>query len=471
MTLHQSYIKLRQKHPRFIYHRASWEINNNILQCFWHFEIKPNLEFHPTLSIPLPDEKQNTKYTYDRQVLDWLVFQIGMVESLSYWKLTAAPEIIVEAGGLTDAQINWWHKLLINGMGEYFFVNNIDFTQDNFIKIVADSQNGDEAAAATLDTQTTLNSNAYLIPIGGGKDSVVTLELLKLYQAINPSVQLLTTSVNPTQASLDVIDQGGLKLVNIKRQLDPQLLALNQQGYLNGHTPFSALLAFTNSLAAYLYNYQHVVISNEQSANEGNIQFFGQSINHQYSKSYAFEHDFRQYLGENLSVNYFSLLRPLNELQIAKIFAQLGKQYFHIFRSCNHGQKTNSWCGQCAKCLFAWTILFPFLDENTMIQIFGQNLFDNPKLVPIAHELVGMKTNKPFDCVGTYLESKAAFWLAVNVYQKNHLPLPKVLDALEKNHCLTDINQKVTTKILKQWATDHFLSISLGNFLYSYVKP
>lgn len=470
MNLHQPYIELRKKHPRFIYRRSGWEIKSNILQCSWHFEIKPNFEFHPTLSISLPDEKQNTKYTYDRQMLDWLVFQIGMVESLSYWKLTAAPEIVVEAGGLTDTQIEWWHRLLIGGMGEYFFVNHIDFTQDNFVKIVAGGQIGNETAAATLSTQITLNPNAYLIPVGGGKDSIVTLELLKLYRRQNPDTQLLASSLNPTQASLDVAKQSGLTLINIARQLDPKLLALNQQGYLNGHTPFSALLAFTNSLVAYLYNCQHAVLSNEQSANEGNAQFYGQSINHQYSKSYAFEHDFRQYLGENLSVNYFSLLRPLNELQIAKTFSQLGKQYFRIFRSCNRGQKTNSWCGECAKCLFAWTVLFPFLDEKTIVQIFGQNLFDNSKLIPIAHELVGQTTNKPFDCVGTYLESKVAFWLATGIYQRNHLSLPKVLAALEKNRCLIDVDQDIAAKLLKQWSNNHFLPKSLGNFLQTYVK-
>lgn len=107
---------------------------------------------------------------------------------------------------------------------------------------------------------------------------------------------------------------------------------------MNGHTPFSAIVAFLSFYTAYLIGAEHIVLSNESSANEGNLS--GASVNHQYSKSFAFEHDFQQYAHKNLmpDIHYFSLLRPFNELQIAKYFAAL-PQYHAVFRSCNAGSK------------------------------------------------------------------------------------------------------------------------------------
>ncbi len=465
VTLHQPYIVLRQKHPQFFYHQSNWQIVGGELHCSWVFELEPDLIFKPKLSIPLPEAWQ--LHDFDQAIIDQLVFNIGMVESLSYWKLAASPKIVVKAGSLSEEQVRWWHELLLSGMGEYFYLNEIDFTQEKFVEIVGGEINEKDAAAATVVSKKSLNPNAYLIPIGGGKDSIVTLELLKLYQSQNPDIQLLASSLNPTQASLDVIKQSGLSFVNVTRQLDPQLLALNQQGYLNGHTPFSALLAFANSLVAYLYNYQHVVLSNEQSANEGNVQFHGQTINHQYSKSYAFERNFRQYIKNIAPVNYFSLLRPFSELQIAGAFAKLGENYFSLFRSCNRGQKTNSWCGECAKCLFAWIVLFPFLGEEKMTKIFGQNLFEKLELLPTSLDLIGQTANKPFDCVGTYAESKTAFVLAIKWYQQKNLKLPKLLEKLEKSlrgGVILNSIQKPPAQI-----STHFIPTHLTYLLHPYV--
>ena len=112
---------------------------------------------------------------------------------------------------------------------------------------------------------------------------------------------------------------------------------------INGHTPFSAIVAFLSLYCTYLIGGEYIVLSNESSANSGNIE--GREVNHQYSKSYRFENDFTEYVGENLlsGIRYFSLLRPFSELQIAKQFALL-PQYHKVFRSCNRGSKKNIWC-------------------------------------------------------------------------------------------------------------------------------
>ena len=138
------------------------------------------------------------------------------------------------------------------------------------------------------------------------------------------------------------------------------------------------MLAFASYFVAYLTGKKYIAISNELSSNESNVR--GEKINHQYSKSFEFEEDFRWYVNNYLEdqVEYFSMLRPLNELQVAKIFSQM-KKYHKIFRSCNRGSKENpwNWCCNCPKCLFVFIILSPFLYKKKLVKIFKKDLYEN----------------------------------------------------------------------------------------------
>ena len=242
-----------------------------------------------------------------------------------------------------------------------------------------------------------------LVPIGGGKDSVVTLECLRNEIPVIPLI------VNPRGATLNCVKTAGYKeneFIVINRTLDPTMLKLNAEDYLNGHTPFSALLAFISVLVAFGSRSKYIALSNENSANESTVP--GTNINHQYSKSIEFESDFRHYVAENINdeVQYFSFLRPLSELQIAKLFSQC-EAYHPVFRSCNAGSKTDSWCGKCPKCLFTWIILSPFLSREKLTVIFGKDLMADESLRPILEELNGTAAVKPFECVGTVEEVRA----------------------------------------------------------------
>ena len=74
-------------------------------------------------------------------------------------------------------------------------------------------------------------------------------------------------------------------------------------------------MAFLGLYCAYLIGAENIVLSNESSANESNIE--GTSINHQYSKSFEFETDFNNYVEQNITkdIKYFSVLRAFNEMQ------------------------------------------------------------------------------------------------------------------------------------------------------------
>jgi len=135
-------------------------------------------------------------------------------------------------------------------------------------------------------------------------------------------------------------------------------------------------------------------------------------VNHQYSKSYQFERDCNAWILRRLGlpIRYFSLLRPFHELQIARQFAAL-PQYHLAFKSCNAGSKRNAWCGRCAKCLFVYLMLAPFLPEERMLDIFGENLLKKPELQDELQALLGETHEKPFECVGTVEEARAALGL------------------------------------------------------------
>jgi len=412
-------------------------------------------------------------------VLNNLVFNLGLIEMLSYWKATCSPETEILAGSLNQEQIKWWKDLIDRGMGQFFYENKIDFKKPNFLKFNT-TQTGNNV---TLPGNVTLKEKEVLIPIGGGKDSIVTLEMLK-----GVKKNIACFSLNPTEAAKKIMKlarlpapraqasggQAGCRTpIIVERNIDPKLLELNQKGFLNGHTPFSAYLTFLSVLVAVLFGFKFIAFSNERSSNEGNVNYLGRIINHQYSKSFDFEKKFRKYSLKYLTpeVQYFSFLRPLYEIQIAKLFSKY-PQYFNAFLSCNVAYQTASgtkkptnpvqiasrlygarkWCGRCPKCLFVFTALYPFIG-NKIIKIFGKNLFEDRKLLPLMLRLIGKEKFKPFECVGTKKESLVAFYLS---WKKNRGrasdKLPFLLKYFEKSILPKYPNlEKESKKLIKSW--------------------
>ncbi len=404
LNKNQKFKQFRNLFPFFSYESHSIHKENNNLHIRFKFNLSDKYYFYPKMIFPLDQLISEDQLSEIEQ----LVFHIGMVEIISYWKATCSPKLIIKPFSLSKNQIQWWKKLYFNGLGEFFFLNGVDTNQEDFMSIEANSER-------TFNKLNLDLNDDILLPIGGGKDSIVSIEILKeQFKKITP-IQLNT---NPARNA--TIIHSGFSLADsivIKRTIHPELFTLNEKGFLNGHTPFSALLAFTSLLAAYLYNKKHIVLSNESSASEASI--IDTNINHQYSKSIEFEDDFRSYTKKYISdeFNYFSFLRPINELQIAKLFSKY-KHHHKDFKSCNAGSKDNIWCGNCPKCLFVFIILSPFLSEEELINIFGKNLYEAQSLLQSFNELIGHKEVKPFECVGSIDDVNVALQLYIkNKYQ------------------------------------------------------
>ena len=416
------YNELSNLYNEFIYEGYDIKEENNKTIITYDFNI-PNLtHFYPTIELDKFEITDFTKY---------LIFHIGLVELISYWKCVCSKNVIIKAGYINEEQIKFFKKLYYHGLGELFYTNNIKINYNDFMNIKC------------IKEKVTINIPNYkgignLIPIGGGKDSNVTLEILKNENDNSAFI------INPKEVNLECANIAGYTLDNIvtvKRTLDKKLIELNNEGYINGHTPFSALVAFITYLVAYTKGKKYIILSNESSANESNVE--GTKINHQYSKTYEFENDFNNYTKNyfNIDIKYFSLLRPLSEYQIALLFSHYEK-YHNVFKSCNIGSKSKpwEWCCNCPKCLFVYTILSPFLYKEKLISIFKEDLFEKKELLETFINLIGFGKTKPFECVGTYSEIRYAISKVIEKYKEN---LPYLLEYYKNNYPLSNTNEKI----------------------------
>lgn len=406
---------LRKKYPTFIFKNYETFENDNNIQINYYYSLNNEIDFCNRIII----HKKNFKFKFNikDKCIENILFNIGMVEAISYYKLTCSPIFKIECGDLDNYKKKWWQKLIYNGLGELRYLNGFEhISKDEFIQFEA---NDSLIKNAYLPEDITKNFKDNLIPIGGGKDSIVTLELLNQYDNI-PFMFF-----HKRKASYDtchIYGKNNDEIFEVDRFLDTKLFELNSQGYINGHVPISSMIAFVALLSSALLGKKYIVLSNESSSNEGNIE--GTNINHQYSKSYEFEYDFNEYVSKYFTkdIKYFSLLRPISEYQIAKQLVKHEK-YLQDFRSCNAGIKQNLWCCNCSKCMFVYCLILPLLDFEKTNNIFGNSILDNENLELTFRKLIGLECEKPFECVGT----KDEIIFGLKKYISSHESLPMLL--------------------------------------------
>lgn len=440
MSAAERLLELRSKSKLFSYRDFDWSLQSEdgifIFRLTIYFEQDGFGVFQAKSQLKLPANFQKTdfyrklrRYSGNSQTsqedhscpyarsLDRLVFLIGMAELPSYWKAYASETVSIDAGPLSETERAWWLDLYWNGLGEFIYLNDLSLEQESLMQIetLPVSETADADEAESLDPYN--ERETLLIPIGGGKDSIVSLERLDKEKLLRH-----VFCINPNQATLDTLriaSISGDRRWQWSRRIDPKLLDLNARGFLNGHTPFSSVLAFYSYVTAYLGGHRWIILSNEASANEATIP--GTHINHQYSKSAEFEEAFREYSASFPgTIEYFSLLRPFSELQIARDFSE-HPQYFDSFRSCNLGSRggQNVWCGECPKCLFVYILLSPWIEPERLNSIIERDMWDASDLKKTFDELTGYLPEKPFECVGTPEETRLATILCLMTHYEN----------------------------------------------------
>jgi len=392
-------------YERFIFDSYSFDRESRKIEL--KYGLDDDILFTETIELP-----EGIQDEIDEEALDRALFNLHLIGGVSYYKTCIPKKMEILSGTLTKKQAEFWNTVYENGLGEFFYRNEIDYR--GLIDFPAEEKKSPKLKKGK-DT-----NRRILVPIGGGKDSVVTIELFK---RLGHNCTLFRMGDHPLINKAAKVS--GLPCITVKRKLSGELFDLNEGGALNGHIPISAYLSWLSVVSSILYGFNAIAMSNEKSANEGNTEYLGKVINHQWSKSLEFEKLFQEYLSNFVTkdIDYFSALRPLTELQIVKLYS-LFPQYFPCTTSCNKNWRIveekpkQRWCCECPKCAFAFSILSAFLSKEILMDMFGKNLFEEENLTDTFNQLLGISGVKPFECVGTKEETTAAFILA---YQRGDM--------------------------------------------------
>jgi len=340
---------------------------------------------------------------------------LHLAAGTSYWKTAIPRELQRTDTVLSDDDATFWNTVYTLGLGEFFYRNRIDPTDR------APFRGASIKTPAPADARPAAGPS--LLLWGGGKDSVVSHEILEAAQEPHELLAIGRPDWAWVGRSAAV---AGRPLHVVVRRLDPKLHELAAEGALKGHVPVSAMLAFAGTLVALLSGRRSVIASNEASASCGNTTWHGIDVNHQWSKSLSFERAFRLWVNDHMrqGPEYVSLLRPLTELRIMKAFST-HPQYFGAVTSCNKnfsqtGPAARRFCLTCPKCVFVALMARPWLDDAAYHALFGGDALSDPANQTTVEELLGVRGTKPFECVGTPDESLAALHLARE--RGRHLP-------------------------------------------------
>jgi len=470
-----------QKFTKF--YISNFEFDYKNLQAKFRYNFDNEVFFEEILDFN--NEWFNIREDIDLVVLDNLLFHLHIALWISYYKSFPTNDLIVESWFLDNFQLSYWKKFYENWLWEFLYTNNI------LPKWLFNFVNNSKIKYKKKDYKT---SNKSIVAIWWWKDSIVTIELLKKWWTDFDLVVIWKIDELKQYTS----DISKKKILQIKRQLSLNIFELNSKWYYNWHVPITWLIAFILEVTTYLYDYKYIILSNEKSANFWNVFWKWLNINHQYSKSLDFEKDFSLYVNKYISseVKYFSLLRWMYEVKIAKLFSEYWKQYFNKFSSCNNNFKINSkinfslfqrkrpegstlgislqgeglekssyWCNNCPKCAFVFSILRPYLTEKEVIDIFWEDLYMRKDLEKLFRELLGLSGIKPFECVWESEEVIYSMYLTLSKYTYN---LPFILKIFQEE-ILPKINNQEFENIEKKLVTiynDDIIPLDLKKIIF-----
>jgi hypothetical protein len=379
---------------RFV--RCGFDAASGVARLVYAFDDGPELV--ETITIPgAPFALDGERARAAEQALRLL----HLIAGVSYYKAAVPERIAIEGYDIDARTAALLADIYENGLGEFAYRNGLQLRG----AIRFPSTGASDGAAPAVG----LRSHAFTA-IGGGKDSLVSIEALRI-----AGLEQTVTWIGGSQLIQACAERTGLPTLNIGRQLAPQLFEYNRSGAWNGHIPVTAVNSAMLVLAAILHGVDQVVFSNERSASYGSMIEGTGEVNHQWSKGWAFEQAFAAHLRTHVAsdLHYYSLLRPLSELAVARQFAK-SDRYDQHFSSCNRNfhilgeRPAQRWCGICPKCHFVFLALAPFMSKPRLVGIFGRNLLDDAGQTPGFDALLEYRDHKPFECVGEGQESRAA---------------------------------------------------------------
>jgi hypothetical protein len=443
--------RLRDSHPVFRVEDARVTVDGGTVRLEFGL-MCGETAFTPSVEIVglRPDEAARVTAPTARR----LIRALAIVETFSYWKAFCSPVIEVALPSVGPAETAWWESFWPKAMGEFFYRNGIEFTTSGFLTITAPTVpvTDQEPARSAADGQAVAPP---LVMFSGGKDSLALTYAIRDDAA--PETDFFLYNPTEGQRTLAGSLADGGRIIEARRQVLPELLALNASGHPNGHTPYSAYLALTALLAGYLRGNPMVLAGNSRSDDEPNVgSYLGLPVNHQWTKSHEFESALSDYRDRWLpgAPSYSSPLRPLLELQIIRSLEPHIDAYLRT-ASCNQ-TKGIGWCRECAKCAWVFLATSVLFGHDVAVRKAGGDLFADSGLSGLYAAMSGLPGagDKPFECTGTEEEVRSAIQ-AAGQHGTN-------LAALDT--CLPDPAVQAArplSVVLKDWGQDDLLPAAL----------
>ena len=367
------------------------DTKRSIVTFTYRVEFKSGIVKTFTDKLIFPDVEPELWEKVPKAVLEPTLQALLLMIGINYWSIFPTNNIRIEGFTLTRTQARFWDSLYLNGLGEFFYLMQIDFR--NLIAFPYD-----DSATAPTGARFERPARALLLN-GAGKDSILSAEILKA-----SGTPFDFFAFNPTPAHKRIAKLVGAKTVSVIRRRDPWIV-------MTGAYPSVSTFTFIAVLLAELLGYNSIIFSNERSADFGNLNYLGLPVNHQWCKSSEAEKLINDYIQSFITpdIRMRSLLREYSELEIVRRFVRY-PQYLYDVTSCNTYfweprfvqllSRTNYWCNRCPKCVFLFACFSAFLPKKEVISIFGADLYTKKRLLPLFRRILGIEGFKPFDCVG-----------------------------------------------------------------------
>ncbi len=357
--------------------------------CLRHTGAEHSFSESLTFPVPLKDTPEQIRS----------LRSLHLALGISYYKIFVPP-VVTHPYAMDDTEAGFWNTVWRHGLGQFLYDNNL--TADKLARFTA--HDGQQFEGTTADNEAT---GAFL-GLGGGKDSIVAGELLKATgTAIRGFVMATGEALGQAGEVAKVMD---IPLQAVERRLDIHLSEVDKApDAYHGHVPISLIFALVGTALAIATDTAYVMVANEASASIPQLEHEGQTINHQWSKSFEAEQAIQQYIQRLIDprVTYFSAIRRLTSIGVAKLFANY-PQYFEVFTSDNTvfridpaRRPSGRWSLESPKSLSSYVLLAPWLSDGNVRRIFGIDFLNEVSLAQLFLEMTGTEGHPPLDCVGT----------------------------------------------------------------------
>ena len=350
---------------------------------------------------------------YGKEAIDKIIFHIAAFEIN---KLCSLKPDQISFGPLsrfcTSAFKDLWIRIFKEVWGQWRYENDLpNYAGPEFLN----------SAIETSVISARAGEVGILSFCGGGKDSLVVAKLLEnageIYSSLAYSHSIYGEPLKQHKLIDDLLDTCSPvrrhKQWVIEDFTTSPVLNLNNPNHIKtlcaAETPASIFAALPLVLA---FGYSYLVLGHEKSADYGNMVWnsTGETINHQWGKSFEAELLLHSYIKENVidNVQIGSILKPIHDTLIFELLQPYEESVLHT-HSCNINKP---WCKRCAKCAYVWINYMAFLPVDLVNQIFGENLLEVEENQIWFRQMLGLDLHTPFECVGQPEEAQIAFELS-----------------------------------------------------------